>query len=182
MNNNQRTTIAIAVLLGITSCAMNAEAACTQHKRVLRLDVNAIELEQKDARCVLFEANEKYGTFEIKVKPGSNYDVDLDAIAIDAKVSNGPVSFEVIEVRTNEKILVVRVTWADNADLGVEYGYTVTVPDLGVLDPTVQIIRTSPMMAYSSALEQFAKEYLDQAAYDFIVREMLPDEAKATAE
>lgn len=182
MKNNQWTITTLGVLLGITACAMDAEAACTHHKRVLRLDVNAIELEQKDTRCVLPAAGGQSGTFEIKVKTGPEYDVDLNAIAIDTKDSNGPVSFDVIDVHVNQKILVVRVTWEENADLSAEYGYTVTVPDLGVLDPRVQIIRTSPMMAYTSALQELAKEHLDEAAYDFIVRELLPPDKDATAE
>lgn len=180
MNNKQRTTIAASLLLALTSCATTAQAACTQHKRILNLGVNSIWMKQKDARCVL-DSGAKSGTFEIKVNALQGYAVDLDTISVDAKDPGGQVTFKVAKVRENEKVLEVLVAWGGNPAQNAEFGYTVTVPELGVLDPRVQIIRTSPMMANASAVEELAREYLDQAAYEFIVREFLPLEKEATA-
>ncbi len=181
MNNKQWSIGAASLLLGLTSCAMTAEAACTTHKRVLKLGVNSIALEQKDTRCVLVSANGQSGTFDIKVKPEPGYVVDLDTIAIEAKDSSGPLQFEIVSVVDSKKELVVQITWTGSPPTA-EQGYTVSVPELGVLDPTVQIIRTSPMMTYTTALHEFAEEYLDTAAYEYIVRELLPIEKDATSE
>jgi hypothetical protein len=182
MKNKQRTTVAAILLLWLTSCATDADAACSHHKRVLKLGVNSIALEQKDTRCVLASTDGQSGTFDIRVKTGPGYSADLDAIAIEAKDPDGPVTFEVADVLDNKKVLVVLVTWDGSPSQSAEYGYTVTVPDLGVLDPKVQIIRTSPMLAYSTALQEFAGEYLDEAAYEYIVRELLPLEKQATSD
>ncbi len=176
MKNKHWRLMAMSLLLGLTTFAMNAEAACTHHKRVLKLGVNSISLEQKDTRCVLAAVDGQSGTFDIKVKFEPGYNVDLAAIAVDAKDSNGPLTFRVVDVLENKKVLVVLVTWDGSPGQSSEYGYTVTVPELGVLDPRVQIIRTSPSLVYSAVLQEFAEEYLDESAYDFIVRELLPIE------
>jgi hypothetical protein len=182
MNNKQSTTVAAILLLALTSYATTAEAACTQEKRILNLGVNAIWMKQREARCVLAAVGGESGTFEIKVNPFQGFDVDLDAITVDAKDAAGPLTFTVAEVRENQKVLVVLVTWDGNPPQNAEFGYTVTVPDLGVLDPTVTIIRTSPLIAYATALQTYAREYLDEAAYEFIVRELVPLEKQATSE
>ena len=182
MNNKQWSIGAASLLLWLTSCAIEAEAACTDRKRVLRIGVNSIALEQKDSRCVLAPDNSQSGTFDIEVKPEPGYMVSLDTIAVDAKDRNGPLTFEVIDVLENDQILVVEVTWGTGAPPETEQGYTIHVPELGVLDPTVQIIRASLRMAYTTALQQLAEEYLDAAAYDFIVRELLPLEKDAAGE
>jgi hypothetical protein len=179
MKNKQWYILGTATLSALLLAAPDAEAACTHHKRNLRLGVNAISLQQTDARCVLSGVDGESGTFEIKVQGLGSYVPDLHAITVEPKDGDGPVDFEVAEVTEGTNTLVVLVTWEGEPDPDAEYAYAINVANHGSLDPTVQIIRTSPQIAYSDTLLKFAEQYLDEDAYDYIARVLLPDKSAA---
>lgn len=181
MKNKPWMTLGAAAAVGLLLAVPPAEAACTYDKRKLRLGINTISLQQTDARCVLSAVDGESGTFEIQVRGLGGYVPDLDAISVRSKDEDGPVAFEVAQVKANTKTLVVLVTWDGEAAPDAEYAYAIDVQGLGYLDPRVQIIRTSPRIAYTSALLELAELYLDEDAQEFIARELLRAEG-ATAE
>ena len=183
MNGRYGTLTGMVLSCGLLLCGTDADAGCkgTGDKRILNLDTHKIEMVQKDSRCVRTGVNDDSGTFHIQVNFAPGYSVNLSDIEVTAKDTASPVRFQATPI-SNKTVLSVRVTWTSEPDPNAEYGYNVTVPGLGKLDPKVQIIRQPFASFYSSALAQLAEEYLDEEAYESIIKEGLLPKLPATTD
>lgn len=182
-NENNRVVTAAAVLLMLLTPALSAMADCSMQTGVLTIDpgdgsadhTQSLSFKQQNGkRCVTLPVGSDPATrefsIEVKKRTGSGAP-DLGSISVVKKNAADPVDFEVTGSFSVGQKHYVNVEFSTTGDTGGEdeFFFDLVVDGIGVLDPAVQIIRTTGRIANISALEELAKQYLDPADHDEIL-------------
>ena len=120
---------AVAICLGVFAVSTSANAAQCPASPTLKIDKHTLDFNEHVPICVY-----SGGTFEIRLIPISNYTLNHEDVTVKEKAGPTPISKESV---SNQGVMTVRV---GNLTVGEEYGYEITVKDVGVLDPRVRII------------------------------------------